>query len=372
MRAPSLSRFVSCLVLCGAVTGCGRTELLHYSSDASTLVDVSEEDAGHVACRPGTIALTPAIPKVMFVLDRSGSMSSFFGSVRATRWSSLTNALANVLPPVDSTMEMGALVFPSGNSDSCVVAGSPNLAPSVGNVRALVSLMRGTFPSGHTPTADAVKNAGAFLLSSHAASSARALVLATDGSPNCNASLNPNTCACVEGNRCTQSIMCLDDTRTVSTIGSLLQQNLPTYVIGIQDTNSTAIAVLNQMAKAGGRPQAGAQSYYAVSSQAGLETALTTIRNQVGSCVYLTSSVPTDDGSIQLSLAGTVLPFDPTGVDGWSWSNRDNGELVLTGTACAAALANLNATIEAHVLCEAPDGGTDAGTGQPDGGRDGG
>jgi hypothetical protein len=347
---------------------CGRTELLRYSSASD-----AGADGGVVGCVPGVIGLEKATPRVVFVLDRSNSMSAPFGAGRATRWRSLGDALGAVLPPVDQTMELGALLFPLGSGGTCAVGAGPNLAPALGNVGSLVRLMSNTLPGGHTPTATAIAAAGDVVLADRAATAARALVLATDGVPNCNASLNATTCTCSTGaGRCTSSILCLDDDRSVAQVARLAALGVPTYVLGIQDSSTLAMEVLNDLARAGGRPRTGTpQAYYAVTSETDLDAALTAIRNQVGACVYLSSSVPDDDGSMEVTVGGTAVPFDATGTSGWSWSVRDNGELVLTGAACAAAIATPDAVLEARVLCRPADAGVDAGVldgGRPDGG----
>jgi hypothetical protein len=351
-----------------AMVACGRTEPLRYMSDydptlmdGGMSLDGGEADAGHVvACFPGVISLMPAIPKVMFVLDRSDSMSSLFGTT--TRWQALSGALNVVLPPVDQTMEIGALIFPSDSFAACSVASSPAITPALGNVDTLLNLIHNTRPAGHTPTAVALNVAGGSILSDRAATGARAMVLATDGAPNCNSSLDPRTCNC-GGVGCGVGADCLDDVRTIESIRGLAQQNLPTYVIGIQDMPGVLTDVLNQMALAGGRPKPGSQSYYAVTSQPELEVALTTIRNQVGACVFLTTSVPDAQGSLQLTVNGTVVPFDPTSTDGWSWTNRDNGELEIFGAPCARLTSLGNAMVQATIQCAVPDAGVDGGAG---------
>jgi von Willebrand factor type A domain len=315
-------------------------------------------DAGPVGCVPGVIELMPASPKVMFVLDRSDSMSSPFGGT--SRWGALVRALNLVLPPVDQKMELGATIFPASAFAVCSVDPGPAITPAFGNVANLLTFIGRTRPAGHTPTADAITVAGNAILANRAASSARALVLATDGAPNCNSALNPRTCVCAD-TRCNQGSECLDDARTIETIRSFANQNLPTYVIGIQDQTGVLTNVLNRMAVAGGRPRAGAQSYYAVSSQSALETALTTIRNQVGACVFLTTSVPDALGSLALSVNGEVVPFDESGTNGWSWTNRENGELAIAGPPCLRLVSLMDAMVQANVVCATPDAGVDAG-----------
>ncbi len=346
-----------------AMLACGRTEPLRYQSDydptqTDSGVDAGPPDAGHVACIPGLVSLMPAIPKVMFVLDRSDSMSSMFGNT--TRWGALSGALDEVLPPVDQKMELGALIFPSDSFAACSVASSPAIDPALGNATPLLNLIHLTRPAGHTPTAVALNVAGGSILSDRAATGARALVLATDGAPNCNASLDPRTCNC-GGVGCGVGADCLDDVRTIQSIRGLAQQNLPTYVIGIQDMPGVLTDVLNQMALAGGRPKAGSQSYYAVTSQAELTDALTTIRNQVGACVFLTTSVPDALGSLTLTVNGTPVPYDATSTDGWSWTNRDNGELEVFGPPCARLVSLGNAMVQATIQCATADAGADGG-----------
>jgi hypothetical protein len=310
-------------------------------------------DAG-ISCKPGSFGLSRAKPTVMLVLDRSTSMDSAMEFGRnTTRWTALTTALASVLPPVDNAMAIGALVFPSGSStDSvCSVASSPSLLPATGNVTALTRLMANLSPSGRTPTATAIDAAAAAMLGLRTATTGKALVLATDGAPDCNADLNARTCRCVSSNGagvCSDSEECLDDTRTEAAIAKVEKQGLPTYVVGIQSVGDNEFSdVLNAMAVAGGRPQTGAgEKYYAATSQTALNAALATIRDQAGACTYLTTSVPDEGGTIVLSLDGSQLTADE-----WQWSNRENGEIALLGDACSAATVSQSPDLSADIQC---------------------
>jgi hypothetical protein len=349
-----------------AVMSCGaRTGLLvdDFSGGSGTGVGDAaldaDADAVAVACTPGHFGLTKAIPAVSFVIDRSRSMGTRFSGARS-RWEVLTDALATTLPPIDATMDLGALIFPAvaTGDQSCSVAGTPDLPLALNNVGPLVALMRANVPNGGTPTAPALENAATALLSFRAASSARAMVLATDGAPNCNSALDGRTCRCVSGRCGNNPDQCLDDVRTVETITRHATQGLPTYVIGIEDSAGEFSDVLDAMANAGGRPRAsGAHRYYAATSAAELDDALVTIRNQVGGCVFLSVSVPSADGSISVTANGAIVPFDPTGKNGWSWANRANGEIVLSGDACAAVTAaDGGATLSVDVSCDPGDG----------------
>jgi hypothetical protein len=345
MRSPSSSTGFACaLALCGCV------------GYRTPLDEIPVQDAG-VPCVPGGFALAHAEPTVMFVLDRSASMDTAMtgGRNSPTRWQALGEALANVLPPVDNAMVIGALLFPTAASGNlnCGVAIAADLPPGIGNVASLVGLMSSSSPGGATPTAMALDSAAQLVLGLRTATFARALILATDGAPNCNANLNVATCRCTAGSgaatrACPNSLECLDDIRAVTGIAKHAAQGLPTYVIGIQSQGDVQFAdVLNAMALAGGRPRVAAtESYYAVSSETELSDALSAIRDQVGACTFLTSSVPDPNGSIVLSLDGFELPPEQ-----WTWGNLANGEIVLSGDACLTAAAERYPTLTAVVQC---------------------
>jgi hypothetical protein len=358
-------------LLCSAACG-ARTEL---NDDLTTTTSTPPTDAGPdatVPCIPGTFGLQRATPTVMFVLDASGSMTEQFSFNGDDRWTVLQNSLGVALPSVDQSMAIGAVIFPINRSDhSCDAPTTVDLSPALGNVNPLLNLLAGTTPLGGTPTADSIDVGATALLQIRAASSARAIILATDGGPNCNINLDYNTCTCAnpeqnnnsdctqDGQKVPDGQLCLDDTRTVSRISGYAAQGLPTYVIGIHDPGDTQDnTVLNAMANAGGRPQTGGtEQYYEATSQADLEGAFVSIRNQLGSCTYLTTSVPNGKGTIVVTVNGTIVPFDPSGKQGWKWGDEANGEIIFAGNACAEISSPEAGTqkITANVSCNVPD-----------------
>lgn len=353
------------LVDCGSRTGLDVGAVATFSNGPDAGDAGKDADAAALPCIPGSQRLAKAKPAVLFVIDRSASMGDRLGTGRSSRWQILTNALSEALPPVDQTMEIGALLYPQGGSSrdlSCSVPADINLSPAIGHVSPLLQLMRDNAPGGSTPTADALDLGARKLLGFRAASTARAIVLATDGAPNCNTSLDTRTCRCVSGGPgCRTAAMCLDDTRTVDRITSYARAGLPTYVIGIQVTGERDFAdVLDAMAIAGGRPQTtGARKFYAASSEDELTSALVTIREQVSACTYLTTSVPDARGSIHVTLNGRELPYDPTGAQGWMWGNKENGEIVLVGVPCTQARTT-DVQVVADVTCDEGDASVDA------------
>jgi hypothetical protein len=309
----------------------------------------------HLGCTPDTVTLSRARPTVMFVLDRSTSMATRMNNGRGaqTRWEALASALSTVLPPVDKSLAIGALLFPdlSTSTPNCSVPTQAELPPATGNVTNLTRLMNAYPPDGSTPTASAIDVAARYLLSLRTATTARALVLATDGGPDCNAGLNPRTCHCLTttGNSgCASTLQCLDDDRTVQTIAGYHEQGLPTYVIGLGNQGDAELDdALNAMAIAGGRPQRdGGPSFYPTSSSEDLNAALSAIRDQVGACTYLTSAIPDHDGAMVIHQGGAEIPPEQ-----WTWGDKSNGEILLLGDACQALSNSQPSALTATLAC---------------------
>lgn len=324
----------SALVVCCA---CDRTQLVPAYSDVAALT---------VACIEGDFTLEHATPEVMLVLDRSGSMSTSLGS--ASRWSTLVNALEVALPPINDSMELGLSVFPAASTSGqeCGVDEVPVLWPATGQVSTLLSKIRSTTLVGGTPTALAVDAAASALTSEKP----RAMVLATDGLPNCNTALNPGSCACPSGTACAVSSRCIDDARTLERLSAHAEEGIPTWIIGI-GTDVMSTNLLDAMAIAGGRPSTGAHRYAAATSPAELQAAFVAIREELSACVFTAPSVPDSTGTLQLTLDGVIVPQDASGTSGWTWSAQARGELVLRGAWCQKAIDAASPAVRISVTC---------------------
>ncbi|MFT3710346.1 MAG: vWA domain-containing protein [Archangium sp.] len=352
-----------------ALVGCGRTELVRYSlerPDASVDAgfDAGVRDAGFDAgidagfdagCVDRPVPMTPAVPTVMFVIDRSGSMlQDLDGNEDAgmgrSRWEVLDRSLSAVLPPLDQQVAMGLLMFPQANT-SCEVSATVDLSPALGNAAGLQSRMRASDVVGGTPTSVAVGVASQHLLSLTTATSARALVLATDGAPNCNFALDVDTCTCtsapLSSPNCDGVTLCLDDLRTVASLQRAFQNNVPTYVIGLGSGLNQFRSTLDRMAVAGGVPRMGAgDRYYSASNQAELDDAFTRITAQLTKCTYLVTGLGINE-PLTVRVDGQIIPEGPTG---WDWSDRARGELVLHGMTCDR-VAMMGSDADALVEC---------------------
>lgn len=329
-------------------------------------IDVIEEPVG---CVPGKFTFSLATAQLMFVLDRSRSMEFLLTSdVQAppgqtSRWQALESSLAQTITPFTNQIAMGARFFPaaSANSSDVVLAciqdsSSAAIAPALNNASKILDVFSATAPAGGTPTAVALQLAAQEISSSRAV--ARAMVVATDGAPNCNGSLDRHTCTCTSSSPigCTGvtsgAANCLDDVRTLQAITSIAtSRNIPVYVIGIGVTAPFA-GTLDAMAVAGGRPRAGTPRYYAADTPDDLTAAFTVVRDSVANCSYITPSSPYDPNAISVEVAGAPIERDPDHLDGWDWIDQAYGHLQLFGAACAQATA---VNVSGTVTCDPPD-----------------
>jgi hypothetical protein len=359
----SFSAVAFVLVACGSRTGLfgpdGTIDNLQPNPDAG-LVDVKPPtDAppdGPVPCTPGTFDFDPATAQLMFVIDRSGSMSYVLdedrlpGAGETDRWTVLRDGLAQTLTGFDQQISMGAKFFPRpaaspvGDDVSCDLLPGVDIEPKPGNANAIVKVFNDTFPKGGTPTAQALTAAASHV--SQIRGIARTLVLATDGAPNCNFDHPTSPCVCTTndppdacGPPPPDVSLCLDDLATIATVQNIADvQKVPVYVIGI-GANASAVfrQVLDDMAVAGGRAKPTSPKYYSATTANELTTALTSIRDSVGSCTFLTPSAPTDPNAITVEIGGVEVKRDPSRTEGWDWIDQSYGTLALFGQACADA-----------------------------------
>ncbi len=391
---------LSTLSLSLALAGCGaKTGLLVWDAQPESGIDASDAsdvpdapDASDVpdvpeappVCVPGRFELERRGAEVMFVIDRSNSMAfSLDGDPNPmgepTRWRVLSNALAALLPRFEASVSFGAKFYPQpiepANPDieaNCRALPGVELAPALNNATALLRFFTATAPGGGTPTFDGLTEAMTFLRARPGRGSARYIVLATDGGPNCNV-MNPDPpsrCVCTSSdvNACRSNprvgiYNCLDATRTVARVREIASPTapgvpgIPVFVVGLDGSMTTRLdllAVLDDMARAGGRPRPvvnpGDRAYYSVRDPADLANAFQTIVAPIARCAFVTPSRPDNPDEIEIELDGAPLARDTARADGWDWTDRDFGEITLFGPACARATAT-TVRVQARVGC---------------------
>jgi hypothetical protein len=362
-------------IACGAKTGLRLPDVEHIP-DVPDVIERPE------ACVPGTFPFLRRSAEVMFVVDRSSSMNlTLDGRVVPpgdpnTRWRVLRNALSSALPPYQSQLLMGAVFFPQpindGNNDlmaACTGSSAVDLRPANNQAQPIIQIFDTTSPGGGTPTLGAIALAADFLQSNALRGHGRYIVLATDGGPNCNFTLDPRTCICTSRDpmtnqpNCASEMLafnCLDYQNTDRAIMQSYQAGIPVYVIGIPDPTRTDLTdALNRMALLGGRPRAQTQPtdplFYSVQRPSDLNDAFGQIQRTIVQCAFVTPGNPDDPDGITVLLNGAPISRDPSRADGWEWTDRANGEITLFGTACDAVVNNPGAVLTGRVGCA--DGG---------------
>jgi len=364
---------------CGSRTGLFADEEA-ARVDGAVRPDAARPDAqpdGQVPCTPGRFAFELATAQIMFVVDRSGSMAfALDGTVPdengrlplgvPSRWAVLRGALEDTLTPFDGAIAMGAKFYPEEHTlgpaptdEACLTAGGVGIAPGRGKAGEIVRVFDRTAPNGGTPTAEAIRLAAEYLAGTR--SVARTIVVATDGAPNCNGALDKTRCVCTSTTaNCASSrtgeFNCLDDVRAVKVVSDIFQtQKIPVYIIGIGGLERPALTkALEDMAVAGGRPRAETPRHYSAQTPQELSQALTSIRDSVAKCTYLTPSAPTDPNAISVEIDGVPVPRDPTRTFGWDWVDREFGTLQFYGEACTAASKGNTTVVDGVVRCDNP------------------
>jgi hypothetical protein len=335
-------------VACGARTG--------------LLVPLDTIDGGLTppACMGTEIPLDTNAPNLYFVLDGSTSMQE------DSKWTNVRSAVATLISQLGPRAAFGAAVFPTQGADACTTGSEvmPVQAGDAQGATASVFLAATSLtPKGGTPTAATL---AALLPELTSFPQLTFAILATDGGPNCDASLSctadqctsnmdgapgcptggpPNCC---DPNTGIGGLGCLDATETTQAVAALRAAGVETFVMGIPGSAPYA-AVLDQLAVAGGGPRATEPFYYQVdtSDTGALGAALAQIAAQAtASCTFTLTHAPTKPGEVNVYVGGSVVPED--GADGWSLVGT---KLTLEGSTCQAIETGTALSVEVEEGC---------------------
>lgn len=269
--------------------------------------------------------------EVLLVIDRSGSMENEI-ETGVTRWAAIVPTVCAVIQATNSEIWWGVKSYPElDETEQCA---PESIVPTIhvpiaeNNAAAVVAEIEATTPLGDgTPTGDAIRFGLDHLLErATITDNPKYILLATDGEPNCpqDGTAEP-----------------LD--HTVAQIDAALAAGFPTYVLGVDTTEDTAVSNLNEMAVAGGTPRppssvnplaAEEPKFYLASTQAELEAAFRTITGEIGSCVFDLDPPPPVPDNIAVDFSGVRTERDPTRQNGWEYTTDDYTQLEVYGTWC--------------------------------------
>ncbi len=289
-----------------------------------------------------TTSFTPAEaipPRILLVVDRSASMNSAAAGFAGSKWTATVDSLVGpadasnggVVGQLEQRVEFGLLMYPVGGSTELqCVEGQVSEDVTLGNHDAIRTVLRNSPAVGGTPTAATLNVARNALNAMPAAGGQRAVILATDGGPNCNEDLDGQTCRCVAARDQCQNFPanCLDDTNTIAAAAALNLAGFPVFVLGLDGALSFS-DVLTRTAQAGGTA-----NFFSIGSSQVLAETIEDIALRVGSCRYTVSGGPSAD-RMEVSVDGQVVGRDTNHVNGWDLTGVNTVEFF--GAACDVA-----------------------------------
>jgi hypothetical protein len=293
-------------------------------------------DSAEVACGSTmTIDTTPAQADILVLLDRSESMiwSLTADSNCAAGATNCSSRLAAVVPAVDSIVNSnpdihwGLELFPAPNASTCGVSSTPQVGISSNSASAIRSQLASLTTSLSTPTASAIGVATAYLKKLNDAGN-KAILLATDGLPNCASGQNWS----------------IDDmTGATNAAAAAKKAGFPVYVVGI----GPSVGNLNSLAQAGG-----SGSYYPAASTTALNAALQSIAKVVSlTCTFKANTIPPDKDLASVYVDRNLVVKDD--INGWMFDPADStySTIVLTGTYCQNMLAGITSQVQIVFGC---------------------
>lgn len=242
-----------------------------------------------LAAFPALAVPCSELPVLFVVQDKSGSMDKAPDGSTATaanpsKWSTAQQVVPALAQQFSNRFRFGAAMYPGATTTFNCTTGT--VVANVSNSPAgVASAYASAVAGGGTPTAASLQLTKNYLLGLGLTTPAYVLLI-TDGLPNCNLSLNANTCTATTpgcaNNACGLGAKdCLDDNESVLAAQQLRAANIKVFVVGF-DTNLTAgnnKAVLDAIASAGGTGSA-----YVATNQAQLSATLNQIALNTATC----------------------------------------------------------------------------------------
>lgn len=315
-----------------ATTSSGSQTSNVSAAGSGPVFDVGAGTGGAVACEVQSPEITILEPTLVFVLDKSGSMSNSqfdTGMGTVSRWNALHDTVTFLLNTYAAQVQFGMKLFPSANG--CNVDAGLDVAPAFDNGAAILGAMPGPGAdlnnggTSQTPVQQGMERAGA-VVETYDATKPRGVLLVLDGGVS--TTCTGNTAAGTEAE--------------IARLWNDGIDGIPTYVVGV-DISSGVQDDMNAYAEAGGVPTGNpgdAVRFYNAVDTMELEAAMETIIGDLLSCDIDLDPAPEHPDLTEVSVDGTdysqvSLEACDAGTDGWIYS-IEHTQIRLCGAACSA------------------------------------
>lgn len=301
--------------------------------------------------------VAPEAPNLYFVIDRSGSMVDEW-KPGVTRYKAVRGAVIEVVRTLRSRAAYGVTVFPGEPVGNGCATGTERFATALGDpvgttgdgpVTKGIANALDIVPLGGTPTSSTLFS---IITKLKQLTGKTAVVLATDGGPNCNAKYACEAADCsyniehgiINGKPCTAdynccdpliengpgNLMCLDSIPTTQAVQALRDAGIRTYVVGIPGSDYYD-TLLDQLAVIGGSARAAKPYYFKIDDVDALTSTLLQIGNKVlFTCTFVIDQPPPDPALVNVYFDSQVLDYDEQ--NGWTWTSETS--LTIHGDAC--------------------------------------
>jgi Mg-chelatase subunit ChlD len=324
----------------GAATTTGGTTTTTSGSSTTGAIDEP------MPCQIETTKITPIPPDLLFVLDKSGSMSMEQWdhddnpqTPNVTRWYSLHGVVDSVVKTFNKTVHFGVKLYPKIDAGSYIDKGAcivnPGVEVEIAPMNAagvLAGIPAADFAVlGGTPMETGLKEAFVYLNALDPGKQRFALMIA-DGEIS-------KTCPGEVFNE------------ALGAVASAHANGIATYVVGI-DVDPSTSDQLSALADAGGKPNPnGPDLFYQTNNQLELQAAIQQIIDDTLSCVIDVDPEPSEPELFQVWIGQDQIAAvaDCAKDDGWVWT-KPHIQIELCNAACTKL--KKSSAVEARYYCE--------------------
>jgi hypothetical protein len=376
--------------------GSGGISLITEEDADGQDADPVDSECESIAGLPATCDVTQTEKRalevsILLVMDKSGSMAETPTGYDDDKWVTVRNALSASLSAVEDSISIGLEFFPSSASDDpiptdrcgdrcCEMPEGADMnvpiGPGAEAVPQVLAALDEAAPAGGTPTSHALERAYRYF-DGGAGSGNRYVLLATDGGPNCNSTLDCGIEECTlnldDSEECPRDGVsccagnptgCLDDDEAIAQIERLESIGVQTIVVGIPGAE-VYVNVLEEFAAAGGfiRPDTDETGAYMVEASGG-EDALIDTFERITTELVSTCEIPMpeneegleiDPDEVHVAINCEILEYDPDleAATGWHYDvPSDPTTIIIHGEDCDRIKSEGVERLDAVIGCE--------------------